>query len=336
MPTFDNDAALQAHGQAIANEMAAALAAWDNGRARTQQSKARILGMSDLGGCREYIRATIAGEPRVIDDRLNLPAIIGTVGGDAIEAAAKTAIPGSTSQATITVTLPSGRTVTGHSDFIRDRKNLVDLKSKDGVLDLQYEARSLENVIQVAGYHVGGVQQGLLDEDSIATLVFWDRAGNDKQFFGWSMTLAQSRAWLELADERLDEVAQALATGETPARWLQDKPESWCFHTKCEFYANCWAGYMPTDRLDPKAEPFVAQYERGRDMKKAGDEMQRKAKATLFPDYDHRVEGEGRTPDAGGKVLSIKWTSKEGRRPGEFIDTIDVRRVTPTKRELPF
>lgn len=331
---FTTDDELQAYGQSVANEIAEALQTWDNNRERSLQSASRVLGMSDLGGCREYIRATIAGDEKMPPTKLKLPAIVGTAGGDVIEEAAKTYL-GVKTQQTITVQMGSGITVTGHSDIIRGRKCLVDLKSKDGVRAALDDGPSFENLVQLSGYLVGGIQQGLLDDDAVGVLVYWDRAGNDKVFGARTITHEQAVAYLMMADERLDEVKLALATGIAPARHLQDKPESYCFHIQCDFYWQCWAGYLPDGTLlDDAQEKAVHEYERGRDMKKAADEIQRNAKSLLKPDWDHRAEGVGTTPDANGEVAVIKWTTKEGRRPGEFVDTIDVRRIKGP--ELPF
>lgn len=333
---FTTDEELQAYGQATADEIAAALTQWDENRDRSKQSAARILGMSDLGGCREFIRATIAGDPKMPPTKLKLPAIIGTAGGDVIEEAATKYLPGATSQQTITVKMGSGIVVTGHTDLIRDRKRIVDLKSKDGIRTVAVEGPSFENLVQLSGYLVGGIQQGLLDDDAVGILVYWDRAGNDKTFGSKTITHEQAIAYLMAADERLDEVSKALADGTpAPARWLQDQPESYCFHIQCEFYQQCWAGYMPVgDIIDDAQEAAVHQYEKGRDYKKLGDQLQRQAKAQLMPDWDHRAEGAGTTPDDNGEVAVIKWTTREGRRPGEMIDSIDVRRIPAPK--LPF
>ncbi len=332
---FVTNAELQAYGQGIADELAAALAQWDDSRERSKQSEARILGMSSLGGCREYLRATIAGDPKGKPTKLKLPAIMGTAGGDVIEEAARKFL-GATTQATITVTLPNGMKVTGHTDIIRSRKAIVDLKSKDGIREVAADGPSFENLVQIAGYQIGGIQQGLLDEDAVGVLVYYDRAGNDKTFYAHTITLEQAEGYLQAAVERLDDVAKALTTGVTPARHLQDKPESWCFHTQCEFYNQCWDGYLPLDqRLDPGQEEAVNRYERGRDLDKLSKEMQRTAKAELYPDYDHRVEGVGRTVDPDGQVPVIKWVARTGKD-GQVFDSIDVRRIPAPKRELPF
>lgn len=331
---FITNEELQAHGQGVADEIAAALTEWDNNRARSKQSAARILGMSDLGGCREFIRATIAGDRRELGTRLKLPAIVGTVGGDVIEEAASAMIPGSKAQATITVELPNGMKVTGHSDFIRDRKTLVDLKSKDGVKAALAEGPSFENLVQLSGYMVGAAQVAKIDWDAVGVLVYWDRAGNDKRFGAYTITMEQAQGYLAAAVERLGDVAQAIAAAlPAPVKHLQDKPESYCFHIQCEFYYQCWAGYMPDGRLQPGQEEAVKLYEKGRELKKTGDQYQRNAKAELFPDYDHRVEGIGYQTDENGEALSVKWVTKEGAR-GQLIDSIDVRRVA-VPREIP-
>jgi hypothetical protein len=314
---FTTNEELQDFAQSIAQEIQGAVLDWDNSRARSQQSEARVLGMSDLGGCLEFIRATIAGDKKAPATRLKLAAVVGTALGDLVESAATKFLEGTVTQGRVTVTLPiSGIKVSGSTDMRRSRKILVDLKTKDGTDTVRHEGPSLENIVQISGYLVGGNQQGDLDDDAVAVLVYIDRSGRDPQFYGYAITMDQAIGYLEMADARLEDVAKALQTGEV-AGYLRDKPESWCYHVECPFYNQCWEGYEPTEELHPDEEEQVRLYDKGRAMAKAGANMQREAKTALYTDPDHNVQGTGRN-------FQIKWVPTASSS-GTIYDKIDVR-----------
>ena len=318
MNTFVTREELQDYGQQLGQEIVDAVIAWDNNRDRTKQAQARILGMSNLGGCREFIRATVAGDPKGETTRLNLPAIVGTALGDVVEKAAVAHIPGMVAQGKVRVTLPkSGITVEGSTDLRKDRKNVIDLKSKDGLDGVQYEGPGLDNLVQLSGYMVGLLQADEVDDDATGHLVYMDRSGRDRSFWTYSITMEEAHGYLAAADERLEEVAVALQTGEV-ASYLRDKPESWCFAVGCEFYKQCWDGYQPDGRLHPDEEKLVALYDAGRALAKQGANMQREAKAKLYTDPENNVQGVGRK-------LQIKWVPTASRN--GVYDKIDVREV---------
>lgn len=323
MTEFVTREELQEYGQKLGQEIRDAVITWDNNRARSQQSAARVLGMSNLGGCREYIRATVAGDAKELPTRLNLPAVAGTALGALVEEAATVHIPGMVAQGSVTVTLPkSGITVTGSTDLRKNRKNVIDLKTKDGLDGVRYEGPGLDNLVQLSGYMVGLLQAGEVDDDATGHLVYIDRSGRERDFWTYSITMEEAHTYLAAADERLEDVALALQTGEV-ASYLRDKPESWCFAVQCEFYKQCWEGYMPTERLHPDEEKAVKLYADGRDRAKEGVNMQREAKALLYTDADHNVQGVG-------QELEIKWVPTESRN--GIYDKIDVRKRT---RPLP-
>jgi hypothetical protein len=315
-------AKLQHEGQKLGVEIMEAIAEYDRRRPRSQQSEARVLGPSEVGHCREYVRATIAGDPKSPPTKVKWPAFIGTVLGDGIETVLKE-ILGFGTQEKLTCTLPSGIKVVGSSDGRRDRSLILDLKSKDGLVVIKNDGPSLKELIQLSVYLIGALQMGMVDETALASLVYYDRSGATKEMWVYTIDVTLAREFLEMADERLVDVQNALASG-TSQGHLRDMPESWCYYVECPFYKACWpeGAYAPTNKIEHEMHvKAVMQYVQGRDMAKAGASMQRVAKTTLNPDpTDEHARVSGVAPD--GTVL--KWTDYEGRG-GEILQRIDVR-----------
>jgi hypothetical protein len=238
-------------GQSLGDGIHEAMVQYQNNAARTQQATARVLGMSDLGGCREFIRATVAGEPR--DSKVNLKwaAAVGTAVGDWVENAIEAMFPEAVTQETITLDLKVKDDlvihITGHLDARIGRTAIVDIKTKNGLAEVRRQGASWENLVQVSGYLVGSHQMGIVDDDASAHLVYLDRAGSDTIPHVVSIPMERALSILEANSERLQDVATALATGRTAPR---DKPESWCFNVGCPFYKLCWTGYEPTDIIE--------------------------------------------------------------------------------------
>lgn len=300
-------------------------------RERSLQSEARHLGMSELGGCREYIRASVNGDPKEIGERTKWAAFVGTEVGDGVEASLKKVEPRIVTQQEVSVTLGNGITIDGHTDAQFGRRRLIDLKTKDGTDDVRLspDGPDFKEKVQISGYLIGLIEKGLMDEDATAHLVYLDRSGRDPKAWVFSITAQEARGWLVAAEERLEEVAHALATGASQGP-LRDMPESWCFRVQCPFYTACWGGeeYNPTNQVDPYYDEFLEMYDRGRAQKKAGENLIRNAKAELNPEPgndDLMISGMG-------ERLRIKWTLKENQS-GWVTPTIDVREI-PAKELL--
>jgi hypothetical protein len=137
----------------LEQELLSAVLAAQGRRPRDKQIE---LGPSGVGGCREYIRATMAGDPRLPEVEWKAEAWIGTIGGDALEEIFEQEL-GALVQQRITTTLPrTGLVVSGNSDLIFLKKNqLGDLKSKDGFESVLHDGPSLEHLIQVSVYVLG-------------------------------------------------------------------------------------------------------------------------------------------------------------------------------------
>jgi len=316
-------AALQARGQQLGLDILEAVRKHQLAAPRTQQSDKRILGPSELGGCREYIRASIAGDPKEPATRVKWAAFLGTVTGDAIEEAVRAQIPGAVTQERVTVTLPSGTRATGSLDIRLGREGIIDLKSKSGITDIMSEGPTLKHLIQISAYLVGALQADLVEPDAYASLLYFDRAGDEKRMYAFVIDVEDAMYFLDVADRRLLDIAEAMATGVTQS-YLRDEPESWCFHTQCPFYQACWGGedYNPTGKItDARSTEAIRRYDKLRSIKKTAEAGIAQAKSQLFPDQtDERTKVEGVTSDG----LQLKWRLKENAS-GFISYVIDVR-----------
>lgn len=298
-------------------ELLDAFNSWSSDRPRTLQRK---LGPSSLGGCREYIRATIAGDEGIAERPRGLDAAsIGTMVGDSLESIFEGRI-GVATQVHVSIQLAKlGLTVEGHSDMLWiERQRLFDLKSKNGLAEIEREGASLENVIQISVYTVGAVQNGTLPEGSSASLVYYDRSGTDKKFLIYTFTWEELLGYVEIAESRLAQVFEVLDAGSPDeSRWgLRDKEPGMCFYTQCEFRLNCWGGadnWIPASTITTEAGlAAVAEYVRARKAAKDGVAYQREAREGL-----RGVEGVTSVP-IDGLVYAVSW------KPGRNDDRLDV------------
>lgn len=318
---------IQARAQEFADLVLASVETWDQNRPRSLQSKQRILGPSEVGGCREYIRATVAGDPKLPGARVNLPAIWGTAIGDVVEEAMRDAHPDiARTQFDVEYTLNvRGQEilVRGHGDICYGRKILADLKSKDGLTTAEREGGSFKERVQVSIYLLGLIAMGELDEDAEAFLVFMDRSGRERRMVGAGITVEQARGYVAQAEERLVEVVKALASG-VKQSYLRDEPEPYCFRIGCPFYQACWGGddsYVPQTAItNPRQVAAVKKYQTHRDEKKAAEAGMAEAKHDLLPDLsDVEKAPRGVLPDG----TTLNWKISE--RNGTLVATIDVR-----------
>lgn len=325
----DNDE-LQALGQDVGRWIMQTIGDWQTNTARSQQSTSRVLGMSELGGCREYIRASIAGDEKKFPNELKWAAFVGTAVGDVAEHAIAERESRVQTQRDVTVTLPSGIQVGGHTDAILGPNLFIDFKTKDGTeeVSLAPNGPDYKEKVQISGYFVGLVEEGVLTKDASAHLVYLDRSGRDSRSWVYSIDYPTAVGWLASADERLEDVAKALTTGEV-AGHLRDMPESWCYNTGCPFYEACWGEeeYNPTAPLGTTYDEALRMYDEGRKLVKQGDNLQRAAKAQLNPEPgndDKLVVGRG-------SEFQIKWTLRPTGQQQIMRPAIDVRALPKGK-----
>lgn len=246
-----------------------AVAAAEAARPRTQQ---KTLGPSSVGGCREYIRATVAGDPGIPERPRGVdPAFIGTVVGDALENIFEQYL-GATTQIQCKVTLPrSGLVIAGNSDAVFVDANIVtDLKGCDSFAEVIYDLKRhgflnpkrsgkyFKYAVQIAIYVLALVQAGILEQGATARLVFFERSGKAKKFLVIPLEWDALMKAIDLAEDRLGDVVRVLNAGSPePARWgLRDQEPSLCFYTQCPFRIACWGDseHVPTGEITGENE----------------------------------------------------------------------------------
>lgn len=306
---------VMAKGIDLGNTVFSLIGDWQQNAPRTQQSTARVLGMSEMGGCREYIRATIAGDPKGFVDPLKWPAFLGTAIGDKMENIL--AGYGYITQEEVRVRLPkTGIEVGGHLDF-RDANSVGDFKTKDGVDDIVRDGPSFKEKAQISGYLVGLVQQGKLGVEATGHLVYIDRSGRDNEPYVWSISYPDALLVLEAVDERLLEVATALTTGLSQS-YLRDEPESWCYNVGCPFYKACWDGYTPTGKIEHERElENIAKFVQARAESKASDNIRRT--------YREELRGVSGVVERGPhRGTTVQWSLSQNES-GRMSERLDVR-----------
>lgn len=311
-------------GERLAREIMLAAGEFDQQRPRTVQGMAGGLGFSDLGGCREYIRASVLqDERRYPENPLKLPAFVGTWGGEGIERAVAWKFgDGVKTQLTLTLDLGDGIVISGSSDIIWLSENaVVDLKSKAELATVRRDGPSLKEWIQISGYLIACIQGKVLGTDATAHLIYWDRSGQDPVAHAATIDYTLALYYIGLARRRLEDVAVAVEQGVVQS-YLRDEPESWCFAVGCPFYWQCWDGYTPEAEItDPAVIEVVEKYAALRDEEKAVGKAKGAARellkvASASGDI-HYIEG--RTPN-----WIVKWTVVENPS-GSLTERLEVR-----------
>lgn len=308
---------LRERGEEFQNRVVEAIKKARRESARSQQSSQRVLGMSDLGGCREFIRATLAGDPKKDWDTVKWGAEWGTAIGDHVETILQQ--EGWETQGTVSLTLPrTGIVVTGHLDEIDTEKDeIADNKTVDGTADVRRDGPSDKNMVQISGYLVAAVQAKKLTEEAVGHLIYFDRAGKEPPYT-WTVNYSMALVILDWVEERLLDVSHALERGsreDRQGRLMTDEPESWCSAIGCPFYDACYAGYTPTGRIEhPRQLEAVARFIAARDDEKDAMARRRSVRSDL-----QGVEGIVEHGPYKGTI--VRWTLSDGGR----SDRLDVR-----------
>lgn len=245
--------------------------------ARSKQSTERILGPSDLGGCRAYLTHMLMESPREPRSTPPWAAFIGTWVGEGLEQAYVAAHPRALRQVRIDVDLPSGRHTSGSGDVVDPEIDaVIDFKSLDGNESMVDGEPPFKNLAQIMTYLLGCIQMGLLTENATWHLMYVDRSGNEPvpaEIWGHL-----DMAVIEEMEERISEAEYAAKFGEEPQR---DTPIAIC-ESFCEFFKVCRADAQPQGLiLEPAVVKAADQYLEGAALVKRGNRLRDEAKATL-------------------------------------------------------
>lgn len=250
-----------------------------NSTDRSEQQQSYVLGMSDLGHCREYARRMIEQIP-FTDERDKTPAFIGSILGGAIEAAIARVDPNSgwVFQDEVITTLPSGVRIMGHPDMYNQHV-VGDLKSKDGTEVARKMDPTQQQYFQKHGYGLGLVQAGKCDPDGLMVAnIYYDRSGKEP------IPYVHVEPWDPDIGHRIDmwleDVFYAVRTNTEAER---DMPRDWC-ERFCEHYSGC--RLFDTDVTGliqaPDTLAAIALYEEGRDLERDGKRKKEQARDALL------------------------------------------------------
>lgn len=282
---------------------------WEASRPRTLQAG---IGTSELGGCREYMRATIAGDERLPPKERGLDgAAVGTIVGDGLEKVFAQEL-GYRHQVPITVRLHDlGLEVSGHADLVHEGNNEVsDLKSVDGLEETRRQGPSLKYLIQISVYALGLVQAGVLNDGATANLFYCDRSGTDKKFLVYTITWDEILGYVSVAEQRIQNVFDALDAGSPDEmRWrLRDEEPSFCHYIACPFRLSCWGGSdWVTGQVIESDEGVAAveSYVDARDAAKQAEAWKKSAREGLRGRQGVVITKTGK--------WSVSWKGAEGR-----------------------
>lgn len=281
------------------------------------------IGPSEVGYCREYIRAKIAGDPQKPPAGVKWAAFIGTATGDMLESLME--IEGARTQVKLSYLMPTtGIEVSGSCDVLwpqvddgAENGAVWDFKSKDGLDGIMRDGPQRKEMIQVSIYLLAALAADHVREGAVGTLVYFDRSGKDKQVWTVSVDTDDARRWIEVAEELLADVEHALATGQSQGP-LRDETEQKCWYFGCPFYDACWAGYQPDGEItDPAVINAMEKYDAGRQLQARAKKLMDEAKFELGVAEAEPIRGQS-------EDWMLDWKLRESR--GMEFRTIDLRR----------
>ncbi len=281
---------------------------WQENRPRTRQV---TLGPSSLGGCREFIRATLAEDEGLARTERGLDgAAVGTLVGDGLEPVFESELGFLRQVPTQTSFEELGLVVAGNADLVDVENPWVgDLKSVDGLEEVRREGPSLKYLIQVSTYAFGLAQLGVLHEPS-ASLIYYDRSGSDKEFLVYTIDWDEILGYVAVAEQRLHEVIAAIEAGSPEEmRWqLRDEEPSFCHYIQCPFRMNCWGGsdWVPADTIESEdGKAAIDSYVRARKAAKDAESWKKSAREGLRGRQGVAVTETGK--------WAVSWKGPEGR-----------------------
>lgn len=221
--------------ETLAKQVQQAIIDFGDTSERSMQSKHHVLGVSDIGGCREYVRRMIMGEP--FSDHptdYSMASFVGHAVGNYAEEALRRAWADEgrvDTQIEVQIALPNGVVLRGHPDLVGEAI-VVDFKTVDGLGVVRQGAKN-QHRWQVILYCAALIQQGRLPDNALCALVYLDRSGVE--------VLPYTEVWRydpRLLDDIVswvDDVIYALQYDEEASR---DKPREFCY-AACPYARSC-------------------------------------------------------------------------------------------------
>ena len=264
----------------ILNMLATDIRAYSDNSARSQQSRAGILGPSDIGFCRS--KAALVTKGVQPTDHVSIAAAqIGTAIHEYVGAAIKQAHPGwIVDEQRVTATLPSGAVVSGTPDIIApDLDAIIDVKTVDGFEWIKRDGTSRNHKYQRHLYALGAQQAGLITEQCKVGNLYIDRSGKEPE----PMLLMEDfdpTLTMEI-DSWIGDVIYAVKNGEDASR---DIPAPVC-EKICSFFTVCRGGLEVHEGgeliEDATLISAIDMYVEARDLEKQAGKQKREAAAML-------------------------------------------------------
>ena len=298
----------------------AALTAYMDNSARTVQSDEGRLGPSDVGFCRQRAALMTRGVGAT-DSPPKWSAAVGTAVHNYVETALKEMFPtwlmGSIDDVTVTATLPSGATISGHPDIVIPEDNTVlDIKTVDGFQWVKREGTSQQHKYQRHLYAMGCIAAGLFDKTKPVYVgnVYFDRSGKEPIPIVFVEELDPTLT--DEIDSWVTDVIYAVKNNEDASR---DIPSVVC-QKICAHFTACRGGLQANDGVqeitDPDLVSAVNMYAEARDMAIVAEQMKDEAKDILSG-----ISG-------ATKDWQVRWVSVRSSRPDEQSSArIDFSRV---------
>lgn len=233
---MDEQERARGEGLVVGTLMAGVITRINSESERSQQSASNVLGVSDIGVCREKARRMVLNEqPTQHVGRYDLASAIGTAVGTLFEEGISMLDPGWKAQGEVEVQLRVRGwvlTIVGHPDLF-SRTNLIDFKTKNGLGMVRRSGPSDKERFQTALYAGALIRTGQMDERCYLHLAYIDRSGETAEPVIWSRPFS----WDEVreAEAWLDDVIYAVEMGEEASR---DKPREFCW-AACEYAPAC-------------------------------------------------------------------------------------------------
>ena len=263
----------------------AALTAHMDNSARTIQSDEGRLGPSDIGFCRQKAALMTRGI-EATDSNPKWAAAVGTAVHNYVEAALKEMFPtwlmGSIDDVTVTATLPSGATISGHPDIVIPEDNTVlDIKTVDGFQWIKREGTSQQHKYQRHLYAMGCIAAGLFDKTKPVYVgnVYFDRSGKEPVPMVFVEELDPTLT--DEIDGWITDVIYAVTNKEDASR---DIPSAVC-EKICSHFTACRGGLQSNNEgdqiVDKDLVSAVEMYVEGRSMEKTAKQMKDEAVSIL-------------------------------------------------------
>lgn len=219
----------------LAQQVEQAIIDFGDNSERSKQSSQHVLGVSDIGGCREYVRRMILNEP--FSDHptaYSLASFVGQAVGNYAERALGEAWRGEgrvDTQVEVQIDLANGVRLRGHPDLVGEAI-VVDFKTVDGLAVVRQGAKT-QHRWQVNLYCAALIHAERLPPNALCALVYIDRSGKE--------TKPHVEVWrydprlLDPINEWVSDVLYAIEYDEEASR---DKPREFCY-AACPYARSC-------------------------------------------------------------------------------------------------